>query len=348
MAPIRRHNAKNVILQRKVTDEETSLPQLPSPAEKIDDKLLLNVAIKHTTLSGTFCDTKFYTFSRRKSNGLVYAPKALYANGWLLRTRLPAYFEQLLSNTFGDGVLGDLTEGFPNDRKDCTDRYEYYQDSDLEDDLEDVDDAELEQSESATAKTLRKEDVFDIDGANGHTNDVSDSGTLNADTVSHTIKVPGKIVVLPDTAFATWNALIFYLYTGEVAFNILRSQANVPVPANTKVSTTQSKAARAPACSPKSMYRLADMLGLDDLKEKARKDILSKLTQDNILEELMSSFTSAYEEIRDAEIQMAQGNATIRKVVTARLPAWLDEIISGELLHTKAVFNMLTQKLVGA
>ncbi len=81
-------------LQRKIAGEEDSFPQLPSSAEKIDNALLLNVAIKHAALTGTFFDTKFFTFSRRNKNGLVYAPKAMYANGWILRTRLPSYFEQ--------------------------------------------------------------------------------------------------------------------------------------------------------------------------------------------------------------------------------------------------------------
>lgn len=80
--------------QRKAAEGDAQSSQLPSPAEKIDNTLLLNVALKYTSLTGTFFDTKFYAFSRRKSSGLVYAPKALYANGWLLRTRVPSYFEQ--------------------------------------------------------------------------------------------------------------------------------------------------------------------------------------------------------------------------------------------------------------
>ena len=168
--------------------------------------------------------------------------------------------------------------------------------------MEDVDDAELEQSESATAKTLRKEDVFDIDGANGHTSvrtpcrsystgnrselrsrslivgcqrlwyserghrkPHNQSPRENRCSPRHGIchvrfAHPVNSQLTKTSSLHSWNALIFYLYTGEVAFNILRSQANVSLPANTKVSTTQSKAARPPACSPKSMYRLADMV----------------------------------------------------------------------------------------
>ena len=78
-----------------MAEGETHPPELPSPVGlKINNEHLLNVVLKHTSLTGAFYDTKFYAFSRRKSDGLVYAPKAVYANGWLLRARVPAYFEQ--------------------------------------------------------------------------------------------------------------------------------------------------------------------------------------------------------------------------------------------------------------
>lgn len=67
-----------------------------TPIEVIDNKLLLQTALRLTFTSGTgtFFDTKFYAFSRRKINGVLYNPKPVFANGWILRKRVPHYFEQ--------------------------------------------------------------------------------------------------------------------------------------------------------------------------------------------------------------------------------------------------------------
>ena len=109
---------------------------------------------------------------------------------------------------------------------------------------------------------------------------------------------------MSDARTIRWNALIFYLCTGEIYFKPLRSQ-ELPIE-----KSTWPQAAEPPACSPKSMYRLADMvrlvsvfgrafcsnifkLGLDELKAKAKEDILRKISSDNILDELLSSFTSS-------------------------------------------------------
>ncbi|KAJ6501763.1 hypothetical protein DFH09DRAFT_944627 [Mycena vulgaris] len=52
--------------------------------------------------------------------------------------------------------------------------------------------------------------------------------------------------------------------------------------------------AEGPVCSAKSMYRLADKLGLEELKSCALEYLCSRLSEDNILHEVFSSFTSMY------------------------------------------------------
>ena len=52
---------------------------------------VLHAALNDSITYGRFIDTKFYVFSRREKSGRVGTPKALFANGRVLRT-VP-YFE---------------------------------------------------------------------------------------------------------------------------------------------------------------------------------------------------------------------------------------------------------------
>jgi hypothetical protein len=54
---------------------------------------LMKILVKQALVSGDYLDTKFYAYSRRKSSGTVYAPKAVYANSYVLRAKVPEYFE---------------------------------------------------------------------------------------------------------------------------------------------------------------------------------------------------------------------------------------------------------------
>jgi len=51
-------------------------------------------------------------------------------------------------------------------------------------------------------------------------------------------------------------------------------------------------------CSAKAVYRLADRLGLLDLKDRAAQHIYKLLTVDNIAYEVFSPFSAMYDEIR--------------------------------------------------
>ncbi len=99
----------------------------------------------------------------------------------------------------------------------------------------------------------------------------------------------------------SFRALIIYAYLGEVEFAPLKSE--------NKAHSSQVDPYKPPLCSPKSMYRLAEKVNgssnpkrplrltklqydIPDLKEEALKDIQSKLSPHNILEELFSTFTS--------------------------------------------------------
>ncbi|KAJ6623630.1 hypothetical protein B0H10DRAFT_776067 [Mycena sp. CBHHK59/15] len=101
----------------------------------------------------------------------------------------------------------------------------------------------------------------------------------------------GRVVILRDTAFNTWNALLYYLYTHKIRFTAGPRLRNLSV------------RSKIPECSPKSMYRLADKLGLDDLKARSLSSIKACLSRENIVREAFASFTSMYPEVQDITVE---------------------------------------------
>ncbi|KAI9569720.1 hypothetical protein HD554DRAFT_2038050 [Boletus coccyginus] len=95
-------------------------------------------------------------------------------------------------------------------------------------------------------------------------------------------------------AHRTWHAFVWYCYSGDLEFTKLKSQLE-PGVWHLRVTPLEGGL---PACSPKSMYRLADLcsksskVGDEDLKAKAPAAIEESLTEANILDGTFSVFTS--------------------------------------------------------
>lgn len=133
----------------------SSLP-IPADVEKTPDALI-KLAAKLSLTNGSFIDTKFFAYSRRNQSGVVYAPKAVYANSYMLRVKAPEYFEPcesskrsilliavltsirlVLRGGFdGSCVTGSLSGKLPDGFPDKTDDWDYESDSDIEDDDDD-------------------------------------------------------------------------------------------------------------------------------------------------------------------------------------------------------------------
>ncbi|KZT21113.1 hypothetical protein NEOLEDRAFT_1244832 [Neolentinus lepideus HHB14362 ss-1] len=144
----------------------------------------------------------------------------------------------------------------------------------------------------------------------------------------------GRTVVVKDVAYKTLKALVMYLYTGKITFAPLRSS-------QTSASNVQCEI----QCSPKSMYRLADKLGIDEIKALALEAIRASISEDNILEESFSKFTSTYSEVQKMEVEILK-----RKCRTPLVIAGMDELIrgavkEGELPHSDGVFTELFKYL---
>jgi len=60
---------------------------------------------------------------------------------------------------------------------------------------------------------------------------------------------------------------------------------------------------RTPPCSPKAVYKLADKLGLRELKERAFEQITKSLTVENVPYEVFSTFSATFETVRKVEVK---------------------------------------------
>lgn len=146
-------------------------------------------------------------------------------------------------------------------------------------------------------------------------------------------------VSIVDSAYPTFKALLFFLYTDTVEFAPLTSSflpsdvaADDAPSSNSSVSLFASRRGRVPSgrfseemekarkkrkslieshlvgypekpspCSAKAMYRLADKLDIPDLKQRAQDHIAMSLTIQNIVWEVFSGFTAHYPDILKME-----------------------------------------------
>lgn len=109
------------------------------------------LAYKQSLETGVYIDTRFFAYSRRKPDGTVFAPRAVYANSWILRANLSSYFEPrecfvqsggsvfITSSVLRGGyqtTFDSLDSQFPAAFKSETDEYDYDSDSDIDGDEE--------------------------------------------------------------------------------------------------------------------------------------------------------------------------------------------------------------------
>jgi len=146
-------------------------------------------------------------------------------------------------------------------------------------------------------------------------------------------------VVVKDVAYTTYLGLLYYIYTDTIVFaplssSFISARDDTPAsPMSTLPSTPaepqghmiaskrnampeftaasrrgwikewmRNNPGRPAPCSPKAAYRLADRLGLRELKERASQHIFKSLTVDNIAYEVFSPFAATFDEIRQVQV----------------------------------------------
>jgi hypothetical protein len=199
----------------------------------------IRAALGESTRTGTFVDTRFFVYSRRATSGRVFHPLPLYANGSLLSEK-SEYMQTLLSvEGFSESTTGDIQTDFPASSDPFTDMYDYASDSDLDD--EEDDDAvlaadrrllrrntvptqsvfalaycppsKLNESSPAEAALIVRPSARPLNASSS--TDSTTFGSPSSGTIP--LERSGRTIHVKDMAFRTWQSLIFYLYTGDVA-----------------------------------------------------------------------------------------------------------------------------------
>ncbi|EPQ57169.1 hypothetical protein GLOTRDRAFT_127541 [Gloeophyllum trabeum ATCC 11539] len=278
----------------------------------VEDTQEISCTLGHSLSSGLFADTRFFAYSIRRPSGGVRRPLPLFANGALLKAK-SAYFVALLSNNgFSESKSATLDDTFPAGEESEILDYDYESDSDL--------------SEAADLA-----DVAESDGS-----DKTHSEPRLDHVVQSQRKGFGQTIVVKDVAYSTLKALIMYLYTGKILFSPLKSSG----------AEWSNKAKAGIHCSPKSMYRLADKIGLVHLKQKSREAIRAGLSESNILQEAVSGFTSRYDEIEAMEKAILLKNCRSPGVKAAMPDIMKRAIADGELSSAQGIITVLVERLM--
>lgn len=178
------------------------------------------------------------------------------------------------------------------------------------------------------------------------------------------------------------KAFIYYLYTGEVNFAPLRSYSLVPLVPTLVQNGPRIKVPRAPACSPKSMYRLADKVSSMNhasypsdrsklfvvwsrgsqrkghagyqIKSAGREHRArtSFLFHVNVRPRSLCFFTCviftflcSYDQIRDIEVEYACERSRL-PVILPTLLQWTKEISTGNISHSADALVTVFQRAV--
>ncbi|KAH7906114.1 hypothetical protein BJ138DRAFT_1163390 [Hygrophoropsis aurantiaca] len=197
--------------------------------------------------------------------------------------------------------------------------------------------ATVSEEDTSIVSAPTTSDFEDVVGSEGYARPDVQADRYNALPVP--IEPPTNIthvIYVKDTAYKTWRALIYYCYTGRVAFLPLKSCHNA-------VARLPS-GGRDNRCSPKSMYRLAHKLGITALETSALAAIEEHLSKNNILDEIFSKYTSKYPVIRETEMRILMENRREPEVVQA-LPRMIQKISQGKMPHAETVLSDVMQKL---
>ncbi|KAF9008575.1 hypothetical protein BDZ89DRAFT_1144108 [Hymenopellis radicata] len=303
--------------------------------ERVEPRAAMGLA--ESLRTGCIVDTKFYLYSRKTSEGGASHLKQIYASSAILRGISEDLDVLLQSRGFkgSETVCLDLFELEDEDQE--TEHYDYPgEDSDLEPE-------ELPESLSSpnfsTEATIGPDGISPCGPATYEDGDGDKAKPTNKDLairshvrmlnihsyrwtdVEKNFMRMGRVIVLKDTAFATWEALIRYIYFNETHFSNLRSTGS-PAPAGFP----------GVQCSPKSMYRLADKFGIDTLKALALENIKKQMTVQNVVTEVFSKFSSLYPEVLHAEVEYLLDHYADSKI-QAGISNVLQTPITGEYAH---------------
>ncbi|KAG2114968.1 hypothetical protein BD769DRAFT_1363583 [Suillus cothurnatus] len=307
---------------------------------------LVEALLMKSILGQELVDTKFHIFSGCSAHlRKVVRLQALSANDVVLTAR-SEFFAELLSRAGSpDATFVDFDGGSVFEDGMALDDYGYTSDSDLEDEEE----VKASQMPASDLKGNESDDDDDDDEdllvvadamSEIDTLTIPPQAVTPITPIQHKPRVVDcRNILVPDTAFRTFKALLLYLYTDKIVFSPLKSQGlprtNVEIP-NSSTSWP---------CSPKSMYHLASKVRLDSLRDQAFYAIRSSLGAGNILQELSSSFTSKYPAILQMNVEVLLEHIASIPVIQ-NVPSLLKRIADSQLPHGADIVINLYQKFL--
>ncbi|KAH9915800.1 uncharacterized protein BXZ73DRAFT_17941, partial [Epithele typhae] len=255
-----------------------------------------------------FRDVHLYAFSRRTvySDGSIRVdhPLPIAVIGSVLKNT--EHFEKLLGSGFAES---DKSHNATVRQYAYESEYDYETDSDL-DEFEGFDPP----PEPLSGPSIKGKEKSNAEG----------SEVVHGEP---SVELEHRIL-LPNMAYRTLKACIFYLYTGKVNFLPLKSQGQQ----DREFSMLTAADCSPPKCSPKSMYRLAEAYGISDLQGHAYQEIISRLKPENIVEEAFTSFFARYDRLREDAVSVLSTHYS-KPMVQKMLPAVIQRVVLGELPH---------------
>ncbi|GAA6030019.1 hypothetical protein JCM8097_009217 [Rhodosporidiobolus ruineniae] len=171
------------------------------------------------------------------------------------------------------------------------------------------------------------------------------------------VDAPFKTVTITETAYSTYFAVLVWLQSRYIAWAPLYSSFRLDGEPRSSVSPMRISAVTErvlgsddslpPPVSPRSVYRLAHLLELDELASLSLDNLRSQLTPFNAAYELYSSVSTCYPAVRDVVLDYAVANWD--KVKTAPATEEMEKKAeAGELDGSAAaVAMMLARRLKG-
>ncbi|GAA5888785.1 hypothetical protein JCM6882_002853 [Rhodosporidiobolus microsporus] len=123
--------------------------------------------------------------------------------------------------------------------------------------------------------------------------------------------IPYRQITIKQTAFSTYHATLLYLQTGFIHFTPLSSSfpsSDSPSRADFLSKLRADQPSLPVPVSPKSAYRLAHLLQLDDLQARSLEAFRSSLSVSNAAAELFTDASLAYDELRAVVVEVVKAN----------------------------------------